>query len=119
MDLGRVLEDHHVLALAAHVAELCDRGARVLEEPRFVRGIDPRASHDPGAVARSHFSLVRVDQRVEGRRIHEPLLDEEGLERPHSEVGLRERRAWRARVVVIVVVTHRVDPRPSKMDIRR
>src|SRR2546425_5191549 len=51
VDLRRVFERHHVLALPAHVAELGDRSGGVGEEPRSERGIDPRARHDPRAVA--------------------------------------------------------------------
>ena len=91
MDLRRVFERHDLLAPAALVPEFRDGRLRVGEETSSVGRVDPCAGDDPSTVAWPHLGLVGVDQRVEGRRVYQSLLHQEGLERPHAEVGFRER----------------------------
>jgi hypothetical protein len=106
VDLGCVLEDDHVLALAADVTEIGERGRRVGEEPPLELRVHPGLRDDPGAVPGADLGLIRVDQLVEGRRVDQPSLGEEGLERLDPKLDVRQRR---------VVGMRRVARRGSRM----
>ena len=81
-----------MLALPAGVAQLGDRGRRVLQQAFLVGGIDPGARHHPGAVARADLVFHRVDQRVERGGIDQAFLDQERLERLDSQREVRRDR---------------------------
>ena len=98
VDLGRVLDDDHRVALEPAVAELADRGGAVQAEPLAVRGVDPGAGDDPGAVLRAEVALVALDDRVDLVGREQPLLDEHCLERRGAQRELV--------VAVVVVVAH-------------
>ena len=101
MDAVGVLDVRdHVLRLAARVAELGDGHRCIREQPPLVVGIDPRARDDSRSIVRADFRLDRLDDRVEGRRIHESFLDEQRLERLDAQRQVR----WRRLMVVLVRV---------------
>jgi hypothetical protein len=104
VDLRRVLDSDHVLALASGVAELRHRGRGVFEQASLERGVGPGARHHAGAITRAHLRLVAVDELVERRGIDETFLDEQRLERLDPQRGPGERGAVLARGVVVVVV---------------
>jgi hypothetical protein len=100
VDVRRVLADHHRLPLLAAVAELGDRGRAVGEQPLAVGRVAPGASDDPRPVLRTDVVDVQVDDGVDRVARHDPLLDQQRLERPRSQLRL----ARRSRVVVAVLV---------------
>ena len=63
-----------------------------VKQALLVRRIDPGARHHLGAVARPDLGLVGIHQRVERRGRDQPLLGEDGFERPHPDRLLRLRR---------------------------
>jgi len=66
-----------MLTLSAGVAQLGDRGGRILQQPLLVDGIHPCARHDARTVARAHFVFHRVDQGVEHDGIDQAFLHQE------------------------------------------
>ena len=88
MGVRRVLQRDHVLALAAAVAELGDRGRGVLAQALPVGRIDPRARDHPGAVVRADAGLVGLDQLVQCRRVDVAALDQDALQRAHPKLQL-------------------------------
>ena len=75
--LGTVLHHQRMLTLSAGVAQLGDRGRRILQQPLLVGRIHPCARHDAGAVARAYFVFHRVDQGVERCGINQAFLHQE------------------------------------------
>jgi len=96
----RVLEHHH--------GGRCTRAPRsprwVGEQAALVLGIDPPPRYHARTVARADLRLVGVDQRVERRRVHQPLLDEQGPERLDARLHVGEVGAGRVVVIVVVMV---------------
>ena len=89
-----------MLALPAEVAEFPDRGGPIRQQAFPVRRVHPGPHDDLGAVPGADAVLVGVDDLVQRRRVHHPLLDEDGLQRPHPEGDIRRH----VLMVVIVVV---------------
>ena len=100
-DRRRVLHRDHVLALRAAVAELGDGGGGVGQQP--CRGRPDRSTPWPRRERRcgARPCLEMVDDGVERRRIDQPLLDQQQLQRlhPQRDVG------WRL-LAMFVIVRH-------------
>ena len=100
--LRRVLDHHHVLALAPREAQLeAIAGGGVAQQPFLVGRVAPGAGHHPGAVLRADPVLVGVDQLVERGRIDQPLLDQQRLERLNPE---RQLGRWLGVIMGVVLV---------------
>src|SRR6185312_8953037 len=84
---------------------------RVGEEALPERGIDPGPRDDACAVARPDARLVRLDDGVERRRVDMALFGQDGFERAHPRLHLRQFRmigmVAAMMMMVIVVVRHR------------
>src|SRR5262249_52667872 len=82
-----VLDSHQMPALGPGDSQLraCRHG--VGEEALSERRVDPRPRHQAGAVARSNFALVGVDDRVQSGRVNQPPFDQELLERLNPRGG--------------------------------
>ena len=111
MHVGRVLQGHHIFALASVVTHIGNRCACIFEQPGSVGGIAPRASDNSGAVARPHLVFIVVDESVEGVLVDQAFFDQYRLQRldPEGRIG-RHRVAVR---FVIVVVCHECQFRPT------
>src|SRR5574338_20246 len=88
---GRVLENHHVFALAPDETEFGDGGRRIVEQPLLVGGIAPRPRDDLRAVARPDPVLVSFDKGIERPRLHQSLVGQKRFERlyPQRRAGKR------------------------------
>ena len=89
VDLGPVLHHQRVLTLPVRVAQLGDRGWRVLQQAFLVGGIHPGARHHACAVARAYLVFHRVDECVERGWIDQAFFHEERLERLDSQREVR------------------------------
>jgi hypothetical protein len=47
--LGRVFQNHHVLALTDCVTQFGDGGGRIFQQPFLIRWVDPRARNYAGS----------------------------------------------------------------------
>jgi hypothetical protein len=89
--LGRIFENHHVLALPPLEAEFGDSGGGVVEKPLAVFVIHPGPGHHPGTIARTDLGLIGIDEHVQRRRIHQPLFGQQRLQRLDPQYGIRQR----------------------------
>src|SRR6516165_5969112 len=80
-------------------SELRDCRGWVGQEPLLVRGVHPRSGDHAGAVSGTDLGFEGVDDEIERRPIHEPLLDQQRLERLDPQREIR-----RNRLVIVVVV---------------
>src|SRR5271166_6649830 len=71
-------------AFGTRESEFRDGAGRVGEQAFAIRRICPRLRNDARAVARPDASLVGIDDRVDGRRIDQPLLSEDGFQSLHA-----------------------------------
>ena len=93
-----------MLALASGKAELADRRRRIFQQPGAVSRIGPGLGDDAGAVARSDFLLVSLDQEIERRRIDIVLLGQYRFQRAHAQFGLRQFGMIVVVMMVVVIV---------------
>jgi hypothetical protein len=109
VDLRRIEQRHHVLALAALVAQRGDGGGCIALQPIGEALIAPGFGDDAGAVARTHFRLIGLDQHVERGGIDIAFFDKERFQRLHPKCDGRKFRALM--VVIVSVVRHLNFPR--------
>ena len=102
--LGRVLDHHHMLALAAGIVEFGDRRGRILHQPGAIGRIAPGLGYHADAVARSDLLLIEVDQEIEGRWINIAFLGQDRFQRTHAQFGLRQLGMVVIVVVMVVVI---------------
>ena len=81
MHIGRVLHDDHIFALEAADAELLAGRRGVSQQPLLERGVRPRPGDHLRAQLRADLVLVDLHQPVDGRGRHDPLLDQDRLQR--------------------------------------
>ena len=86
--------------LITRIAELAHRGRPIRQQPLLVIRIDPSPRHDPCAVARPDFVLVDIDERIERRRINEPLRHQQRFERLHPQGDIR----WRVLMIMMLMI---------------
>ena len=103
--MRRVLDDLHVFALPAGVAQGSDSRGGILQQPLLELGIDPGAGDNLRPVARPDFGFVGVNERVNRRRIDQPFLDQQRLQRLDAQhhIGGRFRMVVR---MVVMLSTH-------------
>ncbi len=80
---------------------MLDRLAGVVQQRLLEGRIGPGLGDDLRAVARADLGLVGLDDGIERRRIDIALFGQDGLERAHPQLGLRE---FGMVVIVVVVV---------------
>jgi hypothetical protein len=88
VQVGRVLERHDVLALAARIAEFADGGRGVLQKAGAIGTIAPGTRDDAGPVPRADPGLVGLDQQIERGRIDIPFLGQDRFQRADPQLGL-------------------------------
>ena len=93
MRLRRVLQGDQMRPDRADIAERIGRLAGVFEQARLEVGIGPGARHDAGAVMRADLGLARLDDLVERGGIDIALLGQDGFERPHPQLQVRQIRS--------------------------
>ena len=86
------------------VAERGDRLGGVLQQRLLEGGIGPGLGDDARAVARADLGLVGLDDGVERGRVDVALLGQDGLQRAHAQLRLRQLRAVLVVVMMVVVV---------------
>ena len=84
MDAIGILDGDQMAALGARKSQFRDGAGRIGEQALAIRGIGPRFRDDARAVARADASLVGIDDRVDRRRIDQPLLREKGFQSLHA-----------------------------------
>ncbi len=104
MDARRVLDHDHVLALAPAIAQLGDGRSGVVQKAGLVGRIAPSPGDHPRAVARTDLVLIGVDDRIQGGRIDQALLDHQRFQRLDPQGPVR-RRLLAMAVVVMMIVT--------------
>jgi hypothetical protein len=100
--LRRVEHGLHVFALPAGEAERRNCLSRIALQPPGVVRIVPGFRHHLGAIARSDLLLVGLDDHIDRRRIDQPLLGKDRLQRPHPGCHRIEFIV----VIMIVIVGH-------------
>jgi hypothetical protein len=88
-----------MVADAADMAERADRLAAVLEERLLEGRIGPGLGDDARAVMGTDLGLIGLDDGVERGRLDIAFFGQDGLERAHTQLGLRQ-----LRMIVIVVM---------------
>lgn len=89
MGLGRIEDGTHVLALSPGIAEARNCRRRIAFQPFGECRIAPGLCHDMGAVARADLRLIGLDDRIDRRRIDQPLLRQHRLQRLHPRLHVR------------------------------
>ncbi|MCY1231480.1 hypothetical protein D9M72_439310 [compost metagenome] len=102
MGVGHIEHGAHVLALPAGIAEAGDRFRRIALQPRGKIGIDPGLGHHAGTVARADLRFIGLDDRVDRRRIDQPLLGQHRFQRLHPRFHVGEMVVM---VMMVVIVT--------------
>ena len=77
MDARGVLDDDHVLALHAAIAQLCYGGGCVGHQARLVGRILPGPRNHPRAVARPNLLRIGLDNGVKRGGIDQTLFDQQ------------------------------------------
>jgi hypothetical protein len=101
VNFGRILNHANVRTLVSGIAEFADCVGAICEQALFVSRIDPSSGDYSRTVAWAYFVFVSIDQRIERRSIHQPLLDQQGFERFDSQRDVR----WNVLVNVIFGVS--------------
>ena len=78
--LGRLLDDHDVLALGPLEAQLGDRAGAVGQQPGLVLGVDPGVGHHLGPVHGADVLLVVLDEPVHHLGVDQAPLDQDRLQ---------------------------------------
>ncbi len=105
MNLGSVEHRLHVLALTAGEPHGVDGGGGVIGQPSGEVGVGPGPGHDRCPVSGPDLMLVGVDDDVDGSRIDQPLVGQDGLDGP--DPGLDRLEVIVVFMIVIVLVTHK------------
>ena len=101
--LRRVLQRDDVLALAPGIADLGDRGRRVLEQPRAIGRIGPGLCDDARAVARPDFLFIGLDQQIERGWVDITLFGQHRFQRAHAKLGFGQLRMVMVVMMVVIV----------------
>ena len=76
---------------------------RVRDQRLLERRIAPGLGDHACAVMRADFGLVGLDHRIERGRIDIAFLGENGLQRPHAQLHLRQFGAVMMAIVIVFV----------------
>lgn len=80
MDVVRVLDDDHALALGPAVVQFRDSRRAIGEQPGAVLSVAPRTGNHAGTVERAEFVLVPLDEGVDALGLEQPRFDEQRLD---------------------------------------
>ena len=84
-------------------AEPIDRLGRVFQQPSLELGVGPGAGDDAGADMRADLGLEGLDDLVERGRIDIALFGQDGFERAHPQLHVRQLGHLLRSVGVLVV----------------
>ncbi len=100
--LRRVLDRDQMIADPADMAERADGLAGIRQQGLFEGRIGPGFRHDLRAIARADLGLIGLDDGVERGRVDIAFFGQDGFERAHAQLHLRQFRM----VVIVIMVAH-------------
>ncbi len=81
MDLVRILDRHHMLALHARVTKLGDRRRRIRQQTLTIGRVAPGTGDNARPVLRANVIGERIDERIHRGRVDKTFPHKKCLER--------------------------------------
>ena len=87
MQLARILNHTHMLALPSTIAKLGNGGCRIAHKARFIGRVYPGFGHNACAIPWSDLRLIRLDDGIQRSGVDIAFLRQDRFKRTNAQRG--------------------------------